>query len=65
MPLADLAKNASNSKVHLFNLKWLKKGATTLTITTFSLTSISIMTLRIMGLVTTLSTNDIQHRHSA
>jgi hypothetical protein len=39
------------------------EGATTLSITTFNIMTFSIITLSIMGLVKTLSTNDIQHRH--
>ncbi len=46
------------------------KGAGTLGIMTFTIMTLSIMifrimTFNIMGLVTTLSINDTQHRHSA
>jgi hypothetical protein len=39
----------------------LKDGATTFSITTSGITTLSIKTLSIMGLIATISINDIQH----
>jgi hypothetical protein len=43
-----------------FKVLTAKDGATTLNIMAFSITTLSIM-----GLVTTISKNDTQHRHAA